>query len=248
MNDILLPHQQMISIVLPCYNPAEGWFKALAANIEELNRKLPEYIIQYIVSNDGSTILLYQEVAGLEAIPNLIFLDNPVNEGKGSAIRKGTCKADGEIIIYTDIDFPFGTDSVVEVLRMFISNPDCWFVYGNRNDDYFKKLPIKRQLISKALHWINLLFLSRHITDTQAGIKGLRRELLPDVQGTKTNTFVFEIELIRNLIRKKINIGKIEVNANPSIVFSDFGYKTIFREMVNLARIIILNGIWNDIS
>ena len=76
----------------------------------------------------------------------------------------------------------------------------------------------------------------------------MRRELLPDVQGTKTNTFVFEIELIRNLIRKKINIGKIEVNANPSIVFSDFGYKTIIREMVNLARIIILNGIWNDIS
>jgi glycosyltransferase involved in cell wall biosynthesis len=238
----------MISIVLPCYNPVEGWCKALAANIEELNRKLPEYIIQYIVSNDGSTILLPQEVADLKAIPNMIFLDNPVNEGKGSAIRKGTGKADGEIIIYTDIDFPFGTDSVVDILRIFISNPDCWFVYGNRNSDYFKKLPVKRQLISKGLHLINLLFLSKHITDTQAGIKGLRRELLPDVQETKTNTFVFEIELIRKLIRKKINIGKIEVNANPSIVFSDFGYKTIYREVVNLARIIILSGIWNDIS
>lgn len=247
MDENLLSQGQLISIILPCYNPIEGWYQTLLYNIEELNQKLPEFSIQYIVSNDGSTSLLDEEIKGLGSVANLIFLDNPINEGKGSAIRKGTMKAAGVIIIYTDIDFPFGTDSVVEVIRTFVSNPECWFVYGNRSNDYFKKLPFKRQLISKALQLFNRCFLSKNVTDTQAGIKGLRRELLPDIWETKTNTFVFEIEFIRKLIKKKIEMRKIEVKANPSIVFSDFSLKTIYQEMVNLARITNLNSIWNDI-
>ncbi len=183
----------------------------------------------------------------LTSIPNVIFLDNPVNEGKGSAIRKGTMRADGEIIIYTDIDFPFGTDPIVEIVRVFSENPDCWFVYGNRNSEYFKNLPIKRQLISKSLQFINRILISNYITDTQAGIKGLRREVLPEVQKTKTNTFVFEIELIRKLIRKKIEIKSVDVSANPSIIFSDFSFKVLFREAVSLGRIMMTGNTWNEI-
>lgn len=183
----------------------------------------------------------------LTANDDVIFLDNVVNEGKGSAIRKGTLRADGDIIIYTDIDFPFGTDPIVEMVQIFDENPDCWFVYGNRTSEYFKKLPLKRQLISKGLHLLNRIFLSGHITDTQAGIKGLRREVLPEVQRTKTNTFVFEIELIRKLIKKKVDIQSVNVFANPSIIFSDFSAKVLFKEVVSLSRIFMMSWAWNDI-
>ena len=183
----------------------------------------------------------------LMSLPNVIFLDNPVNEGKGSAIRKGTTHADGEIIIYTDIDFPFGTDPVVEIVRVFSNNPDCWFVYGNRDSQYFRKLPFKRKLVSKVLLLVNRLLLAKHVTDTQAGIKGLRREVLPEVQQTKTNTFVFEIELIRKLIRKKIDIKSVNVSANSSIIFSDFSLKVLIREAVSLGRIFMTGRAWNDL-
>ena len=238
----------MISIILPCYNPVDGWSRELLVNMSILNKKLPGYTIQYIISNDGSTRLDKDQVNSLKAVPNVIFLDNTVNEGKGSAIRKGTTRADGNIIIYTDIDFPFGTDPVVEMVRIFEADPLCWFVYGNRNSEYFKKLPLKRQLFSKGLSMLNRLLLSRHITDTQAGIKGMRREVLPDIQETKTNTFVFEIELFRKLVRKGIGIKKVEVRANPSIVFTDFSMKVLFRETVNFVRIILMTSVWNDIS
>jgi glycosyltransferase involved in cell wall biosynthesis len=241
-------NQPGISVVLPCYNPLPGWCGTLEAHIRELNAKLPDRVVQYIVSNDGSTRLDRTKVAALSRIPNVIFLDNAVNEGKGSAIRKGTLRAEGDIIVYTDIDFPFGTDPIVEMVKIFHENPHCWFVYGNRSAEYFKKLPLKRRLFSKGLHLMNRLFLNKHITDTQAGIKGLRREILPEVQGTKTNTFVFEVELIRKLIRKGIGMEKVEVSANSSIVFSDFSMKVLFREAINFARITILGGLWNDLS
>ena len=227
--------------MLPCYNPLPGWCGTLEDHIRELNAKLSDSVVQYIISNDGSTRLDRTHVAALSRIPNVIFLDN-------TAIRKGTLRAEGDIIVYTDIDFPFGTEPIVEMVNIFEENPNCWFVYGNRSAEYFKKLPLKRRLFSKGLHLMNRLFLNKHITDTQAGIKGLRREILPEVQGTKTNTFVFEVELIRKLIRKGIGIEKVEVSANSSIVFSDFSMKVLFREAVNFARITILGGLWNDLS
>lgn len=240
--------QPVVSIVLPCYNPLPGWCSTLQARIRELDASLAGMMVQYIISNDGSTRLDREELACLAKIPHVVFLDNPVNEGKGAAIRKGTLRAEGDIIVYTDIDFPFGTEPVVEMVKIFRENPDCWFVYGNRSAEYFKKLPLKRKVFSKALHFMNRVFLSKHITDTQAGIKGLRREILPEVQGTRTNTFVFEVELIRKLLRKGIGIQKVEVCANSSIVFSDFSMKVLFREAVNFAKITILGGLWNELS
>ena len=181
------------------------------------------------------------------SLPNVVFLDNPVNEGKGSAIRKGTTHAKGEIIIYTDIDFPFGTEPVIEIVNVFSNNPECWFVYGNRDSEYFQKLPLKRRFVSKALLFVNRLLLAKHVTDTQAGIKGLRREVLPEVLGTKTNSFVFEIELIRKLIKKKIHIKSVDVRANSSIIFTDFSLKVLCREALSLSRILMMGKPWKSI-
>jgi len=238
----------MISVVLPCYNPLDDWCRTVLDHMSELNRLLTGYTVQYIISNDGSTRLNLREIDIVTAFPHVIFLNNQVNEGKGSAIRKGMKHAEGNIIIYTDIDFPFGTSPIVEMVKIFEKNPQTGFVYGSRNIEYFKKLPLKRQLVSKGLHLLNQIFLADHIIDTQAGIKGLRREVLADVLNTKTNTFVFEIELIHKLVRKKIEIRSVEVSANPAIVFSDFSFKVIFREAVSLVRIMMMSGIWNNFS
>jgi glycosyltransferase involved in cell wall biosynthesis len=241
----LIPNKKTVSIVIPCYNPADGWCKALLSNMRELNALLPWYNVQYIVSNDGSTRLNPGSVRSVSKFANLVFLDNTQNQGKGSAIRKGTALADGDIIIYVDIDFPFGVHSVVEMVRQFENDPSCQFVYGNRTAAYFKNLPLKRQVVSKALHMINGMILSRSMTDTQAGIKGLRKELKQEVLSTKTNTFVFEIELMKKLVKKNVVIKSIDVSAIPSIVFTDFSSKVLFNEAVNLSRILYSGMIQN---
>lgn len=230
-----------MSVVLPCYNPLPGWCATLKACILELDAKLPDVVIQYIISNDGSSCLDRTELVELSQMTNIIFFDSAINEGKGSAIRKGTLRAKGDIIVYTDIDFPFGTDPIVEMFKIFEANPNCWFVYGNRSAEYFKNLPLKRRLFSKGLQVMNRLLLNRRITDTQAGIKGLRREILPEVQATKTNTFVFEVELIRKLVRKGIGIEKVDVSVSSCIIFSDFGMNVLLREAVSFAKITLLS-------
>lgn len=204
-----------------------------------LDQKLPDHCIEYIISNDGSTLLERNALGTLTAFERVVFLDHPVNEGKGSAIRKGVSRATGDIIIYTDLDFPFGTDPIVEMVYVFSKNPACSFIYGNRSCEYFAKLPLKRKLFSRVLKIINYLLLSKSITDTQAGIKGLRKEIVPLVKQVKTNCFVFEIELIRKLLREGVGIEEIEVCANPSIEFSDFNMKVLLREAISFTRILM---------
>jgi glycosyltransferase involved in cell wall biosynthesis len=229
----------VISIVLPCYNPLPGWLQTLEDAVCELDRKLSGIPIEYIVSNDGSTNLRLMNIPALAKIPNLTLLDNVINEGKGSAIRKGVAMARGEIIVYTDIDFPFGTDAIVEMVRIFQDDPDCAFVYGNRGKDYFKKLPLKRRLFSKILQVVNRFFLGKHITDSQAGIKGFRRDILPQLLATRTNTFIFEIELILMLLQTGVRIHGLNVSVKPSVIFSDFGAIVALREAASFIKVIV---------
>jgi cellulose synthase/poly-beta-1,6-N-acetylglucosamine synthase-like glycosyltransferase len=225
--------------VVPCYNPAEGWSGIILKRIEELNDALPAYELEFIISNDGSTRISRLEIERLLSHPQVTFLDHRLNQGKGASIRKGAARSHGDFIVYTDIDFPFGIEPVVQMVQVFESNPRCQFVYGARNKQYFRQLPVKRRIISFCLKMLNLLILSPRIRDTQAGIKGLRRDSLTDIMETRTNSFVFEIELIRKLVRRKAEIHSVEVAAQPSITFSDFSSKVLWREVVSLTRILL---------
>lgn len=228
-----------VSIVLPCYNPCEGWSHSVVDYSNQLTGQLPGHNLQFIVSNDGSSRICPTEIAALQQVPSIKFVDNPINQGKGSAIRKGIANAEGDIIIYTDIDFPFGVQPVVDMIRLFAEKEEYQFIYGKRVGAYFTQLPLKRRIISKAIRVFNQVLICRKVTDTQAGIKGLRREIADEVLTTKTNTFVFEIELMRKLIRKGIGIHFIDVAPEERIVFSDFSSKTLFKESINLAKIIL---------
>jgi glycosyltransferase involved in cell wall biosynthesis len=50
-----------LSIVLPCYNPSQGWESNVLEEYRLLKAALPSEQIQLIVVNDGSTINVSQE-------------------------------------------------------------------------------------------------------------------------------------------------------------------------------------------
>ncbi len=233
-----------LSVVLPCYNPPDEWHLALCRNMTELNALLPGYAIQYVVYNDGSERIDPVAADTLSQLPGVLFISGGKNLGKGAALRNGTAYANGEIIIYSDLDFPFGIDAVAEIVGIFESDPACDFVYGKRCRQYFRILPLKRRLISQVLHAVNRLFLSREIFDTQAGIKGMREKWKHVALSTRTNTFVFDIELIRDLIRKKATIRFIDVTPVPGIRFTDFRSGILLKESINLSKILIKGILW----
>lgn len=227
-----------ISVVFPCYNPPAGWAQALYSKTRLLLSEMREYDFNFVVSNDGSVRMLEADVSFLKSCPDFLFLDHAMNEGKGAAVRKAMPFVLGDFVIYTDIDMPFGVDSIRSTIHVLETSADCGFVYGLRDRAYFKSLPLRRRVVSSLLRtFIRLYFLGK-VGDTQAGIKGFRKELMPLILETRTNSFIFEVELIRRLMNRKVKLASVPVRVEGAYAFSDFRWRVLVMELKNMVKIL----------
>ncbi len=228
-----------LAIVLPVYNPFPSWDVFLEKSLHKLFGFFKGYVVDIIIVNDGSTISIENEIKVLQhKFPNIQYISNPVNKGKGFAVRTGLEKANATSFIYTDWDFPFGEKSVFETFKVIIDSKAS-LVIGKRTQEYFKSLPKVRRIISKSLRMINVFYFGLQKIDTQAELKGLDESARALFLRTKTNSFVFEFEFIKLALRNNIEVFTIDVSPRTDIVFSNFRIKTIYKESLNLLKIMI---------
>lgn len=226
-----------VDIILPAYNPASGWESLVISRFESLQKQLPDFELHLIVVNDGSSSL--DEIAAMSrlqpAIPGMRWISYPVNQGKGYALREGVKNANSEMIVYTDIDWPYQEESMIGLIR-HLQSADA--VIGVRDEGYYKHLPKARQRISKMLRRINALFLRLKVSDTQAGLKGFRRELKPVFLSTTINRYLFDLEFIYRLSRiKNLRITGYHIHLQPGVTFRTMNRKILFQEAKNFLKI-----------
>ncbi len=104
-----------ISIIIPMYNE-----KAFAERCAGLLAEMcsDEYEWEIIFSNDGSKDGCENIVKKLmESDSRLKLVDNPVNQGKGGAIRQGVAASTGDVVLYTDCDLAYGTEQIYGILK-----------------------------------------------------------------------------------------------------------------------------------
>lgn len=228
-----------LSILLPIYNPPSGWAQSLEHSLGNLVQQFEGLELKFYLINDGSTTYIEPDVDALRrTFPQLEYLTYAKNQGKGFAIRTGMQQADSEFYIYTDWDFPFGENAVFETYQKLTQN-SADLLIGVRSRSYFASLPWFRKIISQGLRILNFFVLKFNYVDTQAGIKGLSTRAKSIFLKNKTRSFIFEVEFIRDCFRQNLNINYLTVSHRQDITFSNFGMKTIFRELTVLMRIIL---------
>ncbi|MFN4083928.1 MAG: glycosyltransferase [Bacteroidia bacterium] len=228
-----------ISIILPCYNPLKNWHIHVAANISRLKEKLNQQDIEVIVVNDGSTNnnITHVEIDFLkQQLPNFKYLNNAVNKGKGYTLRAGVNVANGDIIIYTDIDFPYTDESFLQILNSLDENQ---LAIGVRGDSYYRKVGIARLIISKLLKWLIKLFFKIPTNDTQGGLKGFTSQVKPIFLSTAINRYLFDLEFVYLCSRKNIKTSLVPVTLRPNLKMSRMNWKILLSESVNLFKILI---------
>jgi len=185
-------NEDKLNIIIPLFNPHTGWENQFGDHLSELEKELKETQFRVILVNDGST-------AGIGSIENLLnrfsylqYYSYSVNRGKGYAIRYGISRGDADFYIYTDIDFPFGF-SIISNTYQILKSSATNIVIGTRDVSYFRLLPFNRRIYSFLLKEMNFFVTGFKIKDTQAGLKGLDKTAKKVLDGTKTNTFLFEL-------------------------------------------------------
>ncbi|MFT5970621.1 MAG: glycosyltransferase involved in cell wall biosynthesis [Flavobacteriales bacterium] len=228
-----------VEFILPFFNPHLGWDTVVIDNIRQLETSLPNYEVLLTLVNDGSTESIPNEVLeGLhEQIPSLQYITYKSNKGKGHAIRMGVKKSRGDKLIYTDFDFPYTQQSVLDVIHRLDTSD---VIIGVRSEAYYDALPDKRKRLSLRLQKLNKLLTGLPITDTQAGLKGFNRKGKPLFLRTKIHRFLFDLEFVDlafNEARVKVSTQDIELK--PNIEFTKFNKSVLLKEMKNLALLLV---------
>lgn len=158
-----------VSVILPAFN--EG--RTIAAIVHGCRAALPP-ASEILVVDDGSTdnTAACAEEAGARVIRIA------PNRGKGGALRLGIERSSGDILVFLDADGQDDPREIPRLLDALATGADL--VVGSRFLGHFDPgaiTPINR-LGNRALTGVvNLLFGVR-LTDTQAGFRAVRRELL----------------------------------------------------------------------
>ncbi|MFN8321193.1 MAG: glycosyltransferase family 2 protein [Chitinophagales bacterium] len=236
MKIIPLNTSSKLSIILPCYNPQEGWMRLIYLSLQKIEIELKD--IQLIIVNDGSSKNVNEsEFESLFAEhANIKFISYTTNQGKGYALREGVKVATGELIIYTDIDFPYAHESFLRIYNALIDG-QADVAIGIRGEEYYTHLPKARVRISKILRWFIKFFLRIPTDDTQCGLKGFNQKGREVFLQTAINRYLFDLEFIFLAARKKLKLKTIEVQLRPDIVLSKMNWKILMQEFGNFLKI-----------
>ena len=230
-----------IDIVLPCYNPQEGWANNIIQRVAELKSHLDGCELKCIVVNDGSTRNVTEvDVASLKAsMDSLRWIHNRENRGKGHALRCGVAESDAPIVLYTDIDLPYEIDSMLKCIQA-VSSDGCDVALAVRNQSYYSKLPVSRRWISKILRSMNKVLLRIPTSDTQGGLKVFNRSGREHFLRTTIDRYLFDLEFIRFCARDaSIRICPIESNLREGIVFTQVRMSILLSESTNFLKVLL---------
>jgi glycosyltransferase involved in cell wall biosynthesis len=225
-----------VTIVLPCFNPVDGWM----VTIEKSLAKVQDQNIntQLIIVNDGST----KNFDNVKAInffskhPQVKIISYVQNRGKGYALRQGVKEALSDIIVYTDIDFPYTHQSFLKILGA-MQNNSCDVAVGIRSEDYYTHLPAIRVRISKLLRFVVRTFLRIPTDDTQCGLKGFNKKGKEVFLQTTIDRYLFDLEFIFLAARKKVNLKTIEVELREGVQLSHMRWNILLQEFGNFLKI-----------
>ena len=116
-----------LSVIIPTFNARSR----AQATVETLQSRLAATRLRWeiVLVDDGSRVEERPDAATVPGGVRVLQIDR--NRGKGHAVRSGLAVATGRARIFTDVDLPYGTDSILECFEK-LDRGDADFVYDDK--------------------------------------------------------------------------------------------------------------------
>lgn len=183
-----------LSIIIPAYKEEKNIYKTIDDILKA--HDILDYDYEVIVVVDGSPDKTAREARRHKSSKVKVFEYFP-NHGKGYALKFGTQKAIGDIITFADAggDFdPRQFDKCVRLMEIF----DADFVIGSKRHPASKiNYPLKRRMYSWIYHKMIRVLFGLKVTDTQAGLKFLKKNVAKDIMPrVLVKQYAFDLEML----------------------------------------------------
>ena len=184
-----------ITVIIPCLNEEQG--------IEQVLRRMPEFVDEVIVVDNGSTDRTAEVARSFGA--SVIREDV---RGYGRSYKTGFRQATGDVIVTLDGDHSYPPDAISYLLEAFL-HLEADFLNASR-------FPVRDRKAMSFKHWVGNLILSlamsvfyfRWVRDSQSGMWVLRRAIVEDM-ALESEGMAFSEEI------------KIEALRNPKVRFEE---------------------------
>jgi glycosyltransferase involved in cell wall biosynthesis len=201
-----------LSVIVPVYNEEE--------TIEEIISRVlavetPGFDKDIIIVDDGSTDGTRSaiEQSRWRADLRIHVHENPINLGKGAAIRHGLRHACGDIMLIQDADLELDPRDYPALLAPFAAG-QTEIVYGSRFLGGRAVLSKRARVANWFLTTVtNVLFFAR-LTDMETGYKVFRRDVLEGLR-LRCVGFDFGPELTAKLLLAGRRIHEVPISYTP---------------------------------
>lgn len=176
MSNIKLDKYYQLSVVIPGYNEIENLKMGV---LKKVNDYLESHRINYevIVVDDGSTDGSVEFIKKyISANKRFSLVQNP-HGGKAIAVMTGMLKANGEIILFTDMDQATPISQIEKFLPKFVEGFDI--VIGSRHGR--KGAPLIRKLSAWGFSILRRIILGLPFKDTQCGFKAFNKDSISKI-------------------------------------------------------------------
>ena len=203
-----------LSVLMPVYNEADTVWEAVH-RVRSMT-----VVKEVIVIDDGSTDGSREILNRIEAESRkdndsrneLKTIYQPVNQGKGAAIRAGVPLVTGDMIIIQDADLEYDPQDYKTLLDPIISEK-ADVVYGTRfyGGGPHRVLFFWHYLGNQILTLFSNLLTNLNLSDMEVGYKAFRSEVLKSIQ-IKSNRFGFEPEITVKIAKGGFRVYEVPIS------------------------------------
>ncbi len=242
--DNFLADKQVKKINLSLIVPIFKGGKFIENNIDLLDKFMKKQKIKYeiITVVDGFVDDSYKKLIEMaKKNKSLVILGYKNNRGKGYAVRYGINKAKYSYIGYFDAGFDIDYSSLETIINNVKKYRSQKVFIGDKTHpmSITENVPFLRKIYSFAFNRLTDLLVKTGKIDTQVGLKIFKKRLIKNIiekLPLKIDGFAFDIEIIKELLKRKHQICKAPVTIVKEKQ-STVTFKSVVQMVIDLFRL-----------
>ncbi len=223
-----------LSVVMPCYNET--------ATIEKIVKRVLEspHTAELVIVDDGSTDGTREILETFNDARVRVMLQ-PVNQGKGAAIRRGFQEATADFVIVQDADLEYDPVDYDLMLEPLLSgNADVVFGSRFQSGRPRRVLYFWHSVGNRLLTLLSNMFTDLNLTDMETCYKAFRREVIQGIE-LEQDRFGIEPEMTAKVAAGGWRVWEVGISYSGRTYAE--GKKIDWRDGVAAVRCIVKYGV-----